>query len=385
MPSGPRSAAPGPAFSATDHALMARALRLARRGLDTTQPNPRVGCVIARGGEIVGEGWHQHAGQSHAEVFALRAAGERASGATAYVTLEPCSHYGRTPPCADALVEAGIARVVFASEDPNPKVAGAGTRRLREAGIEVEAGPMRDAARDLNRGFFSRFERGRPWVRVKLAMSLDGRTALAHGESKWITGEAARADVQRWRARSSAILTGAGTARADDPRLTVRLRSFSPDGFTVGGEGFKPLRVVLDARLDALQPGAHLLDGGTPTLVLHAPDAEPRDDRYARAELAMVPVDANGRVELDAALGLLARRQVNELQVEAGPTLCGALFQRGLVDELLLYVAPTVLGDMARPLLQLPALAGMAARYPLRLLDQRRVGEDLRMRWRPAG
>src|SRR6185312_3525053 len=251
----PESRVPSPVFSAIDHALMACALRLAERGLFTTQPNPRVGCVIARGGEVIGEGWHKRAGEAHAEVFALRAAGERACGATAYVTLEPCSHHGRTPPCADALLEAGI---------------------------EVACGLMRDAARELNRGFFARFERGRPWVRVKLAMSLDGRIALANGESKWITGEAARADVQRWRARSSAILTGAGTARVDDPRLTVRIGE---------GEGLQPLRVVLDARLDALQPGAHLLDGSAPTLVLHAPDARPKDDRYRHVELAEAPVD----------------------------------------------------------------------------------------------
>ncbi|HJR14140.1 MAG TPA: bifunctional diaminohydroxyphosphoribosylaminopyrimidine deaminase/5-amino-6-(5-phosphoribosylamino)uracil reductase RibD [Rhodanobacteraceae bacterium] len=362
---------------------MARALRLAERGLNTTQPNPRVGCVIAHGDEIVGEGWHQRAGEPHAEVFALRAAGERARGASAYVTLEPCSHHGRTPPCADALIEAGIARVVFASEDPNPKVAGAGIQRLREAGISVAAGLMRAAARELNRGFFSRFERARPWVRAKLAMSLDGRTALANGESKWITGEAARADVQRWRARSSAILTGAGTARADDPRLTVRLPAL--EALTGGeGTGFTPLRAVLDARLDALQPGAHLLDGSAPTLVLHARGAKPHDDRYAHVELAEVPTGANGRIELAAVLRWLAERQVNELQVEAGPTLCGALFERDLLDELLLYVAPIVLGDTARPLLTLPPLANMVARHHLRVIKQRRVGNDLRLLLRPA-
>ncbi|MBS0381394.1 MAG: bifunctional diaminohydroxyphosphoribosylaminopyrimidine deaminase/5-amino-6-(5-phosphoribosylamino)uracil reductase RibD [Proteobacteria bacterium] len=364
---------------------MARALRLAERGLFTTQPNPRVGCVIAQGGEIVGEGWHQRAGEPHAEVFALRAAGARTLGAIAYTTLEPCSHQGRTPPCADALVAAGIARVVVASDDPNPKVAGAGLQRLRAAGIAVETGLMREAARDLNRGFFSRFERGQSWVRVKLAMSLDGRTALANGESKWITGAAARADVQRWRARSSAILTGAGTARADDPRLTVRLhetrlRPLPPPE----GEGFKAVRVVLDARLDALQPDAHLLDGSTPTLVLHAPGAQPRDGRYSRAELAVVERGTDGRLELAAVLTALAARGVNELQVEAGPGLCGALFQQGLVDELLLYVAPTVLGDTARPLLALPPLADMAARRNLRVIDQRMLGSDRRLLLRPA-
>ena len=416
-------AQPGPGFSATDHALMARALRLAERGLFTTQPNPRVGCVIARNGEIVGEGWHQRAGEPHAEVFALHAAGEHARGATAYVTLEPCSHQGRTPPCADALIEAGIARVVFASEDPNPKVAGAGIRRMRGVGIDVECGLMREAARELNRGFFSRFERGRPWVRVKLGMSLDGRTALANGESKWITGEAARADVQRWRARSSAILTGAGTARVDDPRLTVRMREFEPlsprergrgEGtqdsdfsilaepsrplsghhgalghgwqFYPEGEGRSfvlPLRVVLDARLDALALGCHLLDGSAPTLVLHTSGARSPDERYAPADLAAVACDAGGRIDLVAVLKMLAARGVNELQVEAGPTLCGGLLDANLVDELLLYVAPTLLGDSARPLLALVPLQSMAGRRDWRVVDRRAIGQDQRLLLRP--
>ncbi|HJU06853.1 MAG TPA: bifunctional diaminohydroxyphosphoribosylaminopyrimidine deaminase/5-amino-6-(5-phosphoribosylamino)uracil reductase RibD [Rhodanobacteraceae bacterium] len=396
-------------FSAIDHAFMARALRLAQRGLYTTQPNPRVGCVIARGGEIVGEGWHQRAGEPHAEVFALRAAGERGRGATAYVTLEPCAHYGRTPPCADALVEDGIARVVAACEDPNPKTAGSGLRLLREAGIEVQSGLMCEAARELNRGFLSRMERGRPWVRVKLAMSLDGRTALANGESKWITGEVARADVQRWRARSSAILTGAGTARTDNPRLTVRLPAFKPLSPLGRGQGegaaklspkvpphpnplpdgerekhfgasfVSPLRVVLDPKLDALQSNAHLFDGSAPTLVLHAPGAQPSDDRYAQTELAAIELDSNGKLDLHAVMRLLAQKQINELQVEAGPRLCGALFEAGLVDELLLYVAPVLLGDSARPLLSVPPLENMMQRRALRVIDQRRVGGDMRM------
>ena len=363
-------------FAAIDHAFMARALRLAGRGLYTTQPNPRVGCVIARDGGIVGEGWHARAGEPHAEVFALRAAGKGARGATAYVTLEPCAHHGRTPPCADALVAAGVARVVAACEDPNPKTAGAGLRRLREVGIEAQSGLMQEAARELNRGFLSRMERGRPWVRVKLAMSLDGRTALANGESKWITGEPARADVQRWRARSSAILTGAGTARADDPRLTVRL----PDGQT----GAPVLRVALDAKLDALPAGAHLLDGSAPTLVLHAPDAQPSDGRYAQTELAVIEPGSNGRLDLEAVIRLLAQKQVNELHVEAGPRLCGALFEAGLVDELLLYVAPILLGDGARTLLSLPPLENMTQRHALRVIDQRQVGNDMRLLLRPV-
>jgi len=355
-------------FSAADHAHMARALRLAEAGLYTTQPNPRVGCVIAHGEDVVGEGFHARAGEPHAEVFAMRAAGERARGATAYVTLEPCAHFGRTPPCADALVAAGVARVVAACEDPNPKVAGGGFAKLRDAGIAVEIGLMREAARELNRGFFARIERGRPWVRVKLAMSLDGRTALANGASQWITGAAARADVQRWRARSSAILTGSGTVRADDPRLTVRLAN---------GDAFVPaLRVVLDTGL-ATPAGAHVLDGTAPTLVLHAPDAR-RAAHFGKVECAAIPL-RDSRLDLPAAMTLLAERGINELQVEAGATVCGALFAQGLVDELLLYVATILLGDTARPLLALPGLDAIAGARCLRAIDQRRIGDDWRL------
>jgi len=395
-------------FDALDHAHMARALRLAERGLQTTQPNPRVGCVLAHSDEVVGEGWHERAGEPHAEVFALRAAGARARGATAYVTLEPCAHFGRTPPCAEALIAAGVARVVAACEDPNPKVAGGGFAACRAAGIAVDVGLMRDAARELNRGFLSRIERGRPWVRVKLAQSLDGRTALANGASQWITGPAARADVQRWRARSSAILTGSGTVLADNPRLTVRINSLSPDAVggegrgegaapspastqglhhaltqpsppnEFGGEGYKPLRVVLDRTLRT-PAGANVLDGSTPTLILHAPHAAPTDTRFAAAELVPVALDTDGPLDLAAVLEFLAARGVNELQVEAGATLCGALFARGLVDELLLYVAPLLLGDSARPLMALPPLARMADAPRWRVLDRRSVGSDIRI------
>ena len=360
-----------PAFDAIDHRHMARALRLAERGLTTTQPNPRVGCVIARGDEVVGEGFHERAGEPHAEVHALRDAGERAKGATAYVTLEPCAHHGRTPPCADALVAAGLARVVIAAEDPNPRVDGQGAARLREAGIKVEAGLMREPARELNVGFFHRLEHGRPFVRVKLAMSLDGRTALADGSSMWITGEAARHDVQRWRARSSAILTGSGTALADDPRLTVRLADVPH---------VPPLRVVLDRALRTPE-GANLLDGSAPTLVVHGSAAAP-DLRFAAVECAVAPESGAG-LDLDAVLKLLAAREVNELHVEAGPTLSGALFAAGLADELLLYVAPVFLGDRARPLLALPPLSDMERRWRLEVIDRRAVGDDLRLRLRP--
>ncbi|GAA0714210.1 bifunctional diaminohydroxyphosphoribosylaminopyrimidine deaminase/5-amino-6-(5-phosphoribosylamino)uracil reductase RibD [Dokdonella soli] len=420
-------------FSACDHALMARALRLAECGLATTQPNPRVGCVIAQSDVVVGEGWHRHAGGPHAEVFALREAGEGARGATVYVTLEPCGLYGRTPPCADALIAAGVARVVIATEDAFQREGGA-IDRLRGAGTTVESGLMREAARELNRGFFSRVERGRPWVRVKLAMSLDGRTALANGESKWITGEAARADVQRWRARSSAILTGIGTVLADDPALTVRSNSLSPgcaggegwgegaerggatrlvavvasneardlpqDASSVepsrprpltqpspprelGGEGYgfpglvAPMRVVLDRQLRTPR-GAQVLNGAAPTLLLHARGAVAGGDRFVQVECAAVETGAGG-LDLAEVLRQLAARGMNEVQVEAGPILSGALFAAGLVDELLLYVAPVLLGDAARPLLALPSLSDMAARWQLRVVEQRQIGEDLRL------
>lgn len=357
-------------FSATDHALMARALRLAERGAYTTRPNPMVGCVLARDGEVVGEGWHQRKGGPHAEVFALRAAGERARGATAYVTLEPCAHHGSTPPCADALIAAGVARVVAAMRDPFPQVDGAGFARLRAAGIVVEYGLLEAQARELNRGFLARIERGRPWLRVKLAMSLDGRTALANGESKWITSEAARADVQRWRARSGALLTGARTVLADDPQLTVRL----PDTEVV-----PPLRVVLDPGLVSLGR-SRVREGDAPTLYVHAPDAcIPQD--MAVAHVA-APV-RGARLDLAAVLRLLAERGINEVQVEAGPTLAGAFLQAGLVDELLLYVAPVLLGAKARPLLDGLAIDTMAQRLRMSLLDSRQVGEDLRLLLRP--
>jgi diaminohydroxyphosphoribosylaminopyrimidine deaminase/5-amino-6-(5-phosphoribosylamino)uracil reductase len=386
---------------------MAHALRLAERGLYTTAPNPRVGCVIAHGDEVVGTGFHQRAGEPHAEVFALREAGERACGATAYVTLEPCAHHGRTPPCADALIAAGVGRVVVAAEDPFDQVDGRGVSRLRAAGIAVETGLMREAARELNIGFFSRIERGRPFVRVKLAMSLDGRTALANGDSKWITGEAARADVQRWRARSSAILSGSGTVLADNPRLTVRLDSLSPgsaggEGWgegaafearapltqpsppsKLGGEGFSPLRVILDRQLRT-PAGSHVLDGSAPTLLIHGESASScTDDRFAHIERIALPTPADA-FDLHAVLTLLAQRDVNEIHVEAGPRLCGALFAAGLVDELLLYIAPLLLGSEAAPLMHLPGLTDMASRWSLRLLDQRMLGPDLRLRLRPG-
>jgi diaminohydroxyphosphoribosylaminopyrimidine deaminase / 5-amino-6-(5-phosphoribosylamino)uracil reductase len=364
-------------FSAIDHAHMAHALRLAERGLFTTEPNPRVGCVIAQDETILGSGWHRRAGGPHAEVFALAEAGERAQGATAYVTLEPCAHFGRTPPCADALIAAGVGRVVIAHEDPFAEVSGRGIARLREAGILVETGLMAAAARELNRGFLSRMQRGRPWLRVKLAMSLDGRTALANGESKWITGAAARSDVQRWRARSAAIMTGIGTVLADDPKLTVRL----PANADEADQAPDPLRVVLDRRLQTPE-GANLLDGSAPTLILHGGDAQQADRRFGHVELAAVEI-RDDRLDLRSVLATLAIRQVNEIQVEAGATLSGALLAEGLVDELLLYVAPVLLGDAARPLFELPALGDMAERWRLGTVEQRMLGQDWRILLRP--
>ena len=360
-------------FSATDHAMMARALRLAERGAWTTKPNPMVGCVIAQGDEVLGEGWHERQGGPHAEVAALQAVGARARGATAYVTLEPCNHTGRTGPCTSALVDAGVARVVAAMRDPFPQVDGSGFARLREAGIAVEAGLMETQARALNVGFLSRIERGRPWVRVKLACSLDGRTAMASGESRWITGEAARADVMRWRARAGAILTGAGTVLADNPLLTVRLdeaREFVP-----------PLRVVLDPGLATVARG-RVREGDAPTLYLHAPDIKP--PRELVADRAPVAVKG-GMFDLPAVLALLAQREINEVHVETGATLAGGLLKAGLVDELLLYVAPVLLGDTARPLFGGLGFTEMAQTLHLRTVDSRRVGEDLRLRLRPAG
>ena len=358
-------------FSAIDHRVMARALRLAERGAFTTRPNPMVGCVLAHGDAVVGEGWHQRKGGPHAEVFALQAAGERAKGATAYVTLEPCAHTGSTGPCADALIAAGVARVVGAMRDPFPQVDGAGFDKLRAAGIEVDPGLLEAPARELNRGFLSRVERGRPWLRVKLAMSLDGRTAMASGDSKWISGEAARRDVQQWRARSGALLTGAGTVLADDPQLTVRLDD--------GSDFLPPLRVVLDPGLATVARG-RVREGDAPTLYLHAPEAKP--PRGLQADHVVVPVD-KGRFDLDAVLRLLATRGINEVQVEAGATLAGAFLAAGLVDELLLYIAPVLLGERARPLFDGLHIDAMAERLRLRTVDSRSIGGDLRLLLRP--
>jgi len=360
-------------FSADDFAFMARALRLAERGLYTTTPNPRVGCVLAKDGRIVGEGWHERAGGPHAEVVALTAAGTNAQGATAYVSLEPCSHHGRTPPCADALIAAKVARVVAAMQDPNPQVAGSGLRKLREAGIQVEAGILETEARELNIGFVSRMTRGRPWMRVKIAASLDGKTALKNGTSKWITGPDARRDGHQWRARSCAVITGIGTLKDDDPRLTVREVETTR----------QPLRIVVDSRL-RIAPEAKIFEGGG---VLIATTA--RDDNKTRAikakgaEVVVLP-NAEHKVDLLELAKYLAGRGINEVLVEAGLNLNSALLRAGVVDELLIYLAPHMLGDAARGMFDLGELTEMNERMQLNIQETRMIGPDLRILARPV-
>jgi diaminohydroxyphosphoribosylaminopyrimidine deaminase/5-amino-6-(5-phosphoribosylamino)uracil reductase len=373
-------------FSERDRSFMARALALAERGLETTQPNPRVGCVIARAGKIVGEGWHERAGEAHAEVNALRQAGEQTAGATAYVTLEPCAHHGRTPPCVDALIAARLARVVFAGEDPDPRVSGQGAEALRRAGIAVDRGLLEAEAAELNPGFLKRMRTGRPWVRLKSAISLDGRTALASGASQWITGAAAREDAQHWRARSSAVLTGIGTVLADDPRLDVRL----PDRVD-GAKRPQPLRVVLDASL-RMPPTARMLATGAGVLVLTAaggpanPAVESRRSRLRErgALIEELPVSADGaRLDLAAVLDLLGRREINELMVEAGPRLSGELLERRLVDELLVYLAPKLLGPQARALAELDPIGRLEDAREFTVTGMRQIGADVRLTLRP--
>jgi len=357
-----------------DQRWMAEAIRLAARVLNTTHPNPRVGCVIVGEGRIVGQGWHERPGGPHAEVNALREAGAAARGATAYVSLEPCCHSGRTPPCTEALISAGVSRVVYAAGDPNPRVAGGGARALAAAGIEVSAQVLEAAALALNPGFHARMSRGRPWVRSKIASSLDGRTALGNGESRWITGEAARADVQRQRAHCSAILTGIDTVLLDDPRLDLRLEQSEP--------ACQPLRIVLDSSL-RLAAGARLFSCGGQVLVLTC-EADPARQApllAAGARIETLAAGGDGRLELGAVLQRLAELEINDVLVEAGPTLNGALLAAGLIDELLVYMAAHVLGSDARPMFTLPPLRSMDARHALRLAEVRRVGADLRLRY----
>jgi diaminohydroxyphosphoribosylaminopyrimidine deaminase/5-amino-6-(5-phosphoribosylamino)uracil reductase len=358
--------------SGFDRQCMTRALELAARGLTTTQPNPRVGCVIARNTTILGEGWHERAGEPHAEIHALRNAGEGARDATLYVTLEPCTHFGRTPPCVDAVIAARVARVVCAMRDPNPRVGGEGIERLKAAGIDVEVGLLEGEARSLNGGYVQRMERGLPWVRLKLAASLDGRTALADGTSRWITGEPARADVQHWRARSSAILTGAATVRHDDPQLNVRLEGGTP-------AERQPLRVIADSELRT-SPAARVLAPPGQVLIFAA-----RSDGRARQQLEsrgvrieIVPAVAGG-IDLQAMLRRLSELEVNEVWVEAGARLAGALINARLVNELVVYFAPDLLGSGARGMFELPVLGALEDRWQLKFSDVRLIGRDLRV------
>ena len=360
--------------SVLDAHYMARAIELARKGLYTTHPNPRVGCVIVRDGQVVGEGWHVRAGEPHAEVHALRAAGELARGATAYVTLEPCSHHGRTPPCAEGLVTAGVARVVAAMQDPNPEVAGRGLKRLTDAGIDVRCGVLETQARALNQGFLKRMEHGLPFVRVKLAMSLDGRTAMASGESQWITGPAARSAVQRLRAEASVVITGADTVLADGARLTVRADELGLDAEqTALVMSRPPLRVLIDGRL-RVPLDAPFFKAGPALVATCVPPAE----QYRTGPECLVIPGENGQVDLRQLLVALAARGVNEVLVEAGPRLAGAFAEQGLVDEYQIFIAAKFLGSTARPLLELP-LTRMSEATELKIIDMRAVGDDWRV------
>lgn len=362
-----------------DAHYMARALELARRGHYSTHPNPRVGCVIVRDGLVVGEGWHIRAGEPHAEVHALRAAADKARGATAYVTLEPCSHHGRTPPCADALVNAGVARVVAAMQDPNPEVAGRGLQRLAQAGIATQSGVLEGEARKLNEGFLKRMEHGLPFVRVKLAMSLDGRTAMESGESQWITGPAARSAVQRLRAQASVVLTGADTVLADNARLTVRADELGLDAEQTALAMSRPaLRVLVDGRLRVPLDAPFFRAG--PALVATCMAVE---EQYANGPECMIVAGEDGQVDLHRLLLELAARGVNEVLVEAGPRLAGAFARQGLVDEFQIFIAGKFLGSTARPLFDWP-LAQMKDAPQLQITDIRAVGDDWRVIAVPA-
>jgi diaminohydroxyphosphoribosylaminopyrimidine deaminase/5-amino-6-(5-phosphoribosylamino)uracil reductase len=354
-------------FTSADHGHMSRALELARLGLATTSPNPRVGCVIVREGAVVGEGWHRRAGEAHAEVVALGEAGGRARGATVYVTLEPCSHFGRTPPCVESLIEAKVARVIAAMEDPNPTVNGRGLARLRDAGVDVRCGLLQHEATELNIGFVSRMVRGRPWVRLKLAASLDGRTALPDGTSQWITGEAARRDGHAWRARACAILTGIGTVRDDDPQLSVRLVETTR----------QPIKVVVDSRLE-IDLEAKVLKGAPAWIACAVDNPDKlRELRERGCETILLP-NPHGKVDLAALVAELGARGLNELHVEAGHKLAGSLVRAGVVDELLAYVAPALLGD-GLPMFDLEAPPDLERRRALRFTDVERLGPDLRL------
>ena len=353
---------------------MAHALRLAERGLYTTTPNPRVGCVIVRDGAIVGEGWHERAGEPHAEVHALRDAGVRAQGATAYVTLEPCNHIGRTPPCATALIQSGVARVVAAMADPNPLVAGTGLSALSDAGLKTAVGLLEGQAQEMNIGFVSRMSRGRPWLRIKVAASLDGKTALNNGASQWITGESARRDGHLWRARSCGILTGIGTVKDDDPRMTVRAIETSR----------QPKKILIDSRLE-VSLGAKLFDGSEVLIFCASADPEKIAQLTDKNATVVQMPDTRGKVDLGAMAQELGKRGYNEVLVEAGTKLNGSLLSANLVDELLIYLAPHLLGENARGMFGLPEMTVLSERRELEIKDIRQIDRDIRITARPAG
>jgi len=361
---------------------MQRAIRLAKRGLYTTDPNPRVACIIVKDDEIITEAWHRRYGEAHAEVLALEQAGSRAAGATAYVTLEPCDHTGKTPPCVDALIDAGIAEVFVAMQDPNPLVSGKGLARLRASGIDVSCGLLETQAQALNPGFIKRMKTGLPYVRVKLAMSLDGRTAMASGESMWITGEAARNDVQRLRARASAIMTGIDTVLTDDPSLNVRL---SAQELGIDGEVNQPLRVVLDSRLQF--PDDAKMRGSTGDILVYTAEkeraAEKQDQRCRFVTIERSGDNPGNGLALEEVLKDLAGREVNEVHVEAGSTLCGAMLEKRLVDEIILYVAPHIMGSDAKGLFALPGLTQMKDKIDMTIQDIRKIGQDIRITMSP--
>lgn len=366
-------------FTAADHQYMSRALQLARQGLLTTDPNPRVGCVLVRDGQVIGEGFHRKAGEGHAEVNALRAAGD-ASGATAYVTLEPCSHQGKTPPCAESLIAAGVSQVISAMEDPNPLVGGQGHQRLEAAGISCQSGLLQTEAESINPGFIKRMKTGLPFVRIKLAMSLDGRTAMASGESQWITGPAARSDVQRLRARSSAIITGSGTVVADNPAMTVRNEQLGMD-LPADYSPRQPLRVIADSLLKTPLEALILRRPGE-TLIFHNSDDRKQAAKLEAAGATLVKLEA---LQPETMLRwLAAERQCNEVLIESGATLAGSFTQAGLVDEWRVYIAPTLLGHQARPLFTLPGMDYMAQQIRLKQTDLRMVGDDIRITLQPG-
>jgi diaminohydroxyphosphoribosylaminopyrimidine deaminase/5-amino-6-(5-phosphoribosylamino)uracil reductase len=361
-----------------DHQFMAQALRLAERGLYTTMPNPRVGCVLVKDGQVIAEGWHYRAGEAHAEVHALAKAGDMARGSTAYVTLEPCSHTGKTGPCSEALISAGVGRVVYGMEDPNPQVAGRGIERLQAAGVRVDGPLLEEDARALNPGFVKRMERNLPYVRCKLAMSLDGRTAMASGQSKWVTGRKSREDVQRLRARSCAIISGIDTVLSDNASLTVRANELQlPNVDDAAAK--QPLRVILDSRL-RLARDADILRQASPILLVHNGNDENvarRHDWPEHLELLAMP-GQQGRIDPQALLRELARRECNEVLLEAGATLAGSFLRRALLDELIIYMAPKLLGSNARPLFDLP-LDTLSSALPMKIRDIRAIGDDWRI------